>query len=109
MKTNAEKLAEKVARAMKEQQIPAILVTADREKKRTGVVMDVRKESQDMNISFLLDAVLNGEPTGALANVVITAACILCAQIPEIEHRFYNLIGEYKKAQKPVTTNKAEA
>lgn len=109
MKTNAEKLAEKVARAMQEQQIPAILITADREKKRTGVVMDVRKESQDMNISFLLDASLNGEPTGALANVVMTTACILCAQIPELEHRFYNLISEYKKAQKPVTTNKAEA
>jgi hypothetical protein len=109
MKTNAEKLAEKVARAMQEQQIPAILVTADREKKRTGVVMDVRKENQDMNISFLLDAALNGEPTGALLNVVMETACILCANLPELEHKFYNLIDKYKKAQKPVTPNKAEA
>ena len=109
MKTNAEKLAEKVARAMQEQQIPAILVTADREKKHTGVVMDVRKESQDMNISFLLDAALNGEPTGALLNVVLLTATILCANLPELEHRFYNLIDKYKKAQKPVTPNKAEA
>ena len=109
MKTNAEKLAEKVARAMQEQQIPAILVIADREKKHTGVVMDVRKENQDMNISFLLDAALNGEPTGALLNVVLLTATILCANLPELEHRFYNLIDKYKKAQKPVTPNMAEA
>lgn len=109
MKTNAEKLAEKVARTMQEQQIPAILVTADREKKRTVVVMDVRKESQDMNISFLLDAALNGEPTGALLNVVMETACILCANVPEMEHRFYDLMAKYKQAQKQVTTNKAEA
>ena len=109
MKTNAEKLAEKVARAMQEQQIPAILVIADREKKHTGVVMDVRKKTQDINISFLLDAVLNGEPTGALLNVVLSTAAILCANLPELEHKFYSLIDKCKKAQKPVITNKAEA
>lgn len=108
-KTETEKLCEYVAEKMYKHNIPTMLIAGDRIKRRSGAVMDSRKEMRDMNISILMDTMLNGEKTGELANVIMTTACILCATVPEWEQWFKELMLKYKQKQKAVTDNVANA
>lgn len=107
--SNTERLSLDISKRLGKHNIPAIFLAGDRDKKHSCVVMDSRKEMREINISVVMDAIMNGEETGELANVLMTASCILCANIPAWGKRFMELLESYKKEQKPVTTNKAEA
>ena len=107
--SNTEKLCLDIAKRIGKHNIPAIFIAGDNDKKHSCVVMDVRKEMRDINISVLMDAMLNGEQTGELANIVLSSACILCANIPEWEARFNELLDKFKTGSRPVTANEAQA
>lgn len=107
--SNTEKLCLDIAKRIGKHNIPAIFIAGDNDKKHSCVVMDSRKEMRDINISVMLDAIMNGEQTGELANIVLSSACILCANIPEWEARFNELLTKFKQEQKPVVPNTADA
>lgn len=107
--SNTEKLCLDIAKRIGKHNIPAIFIAGDTDNKHSCVVMDSRKEMRDINISVLMDAMLNGEQTGELANVVLSSACILCANIPEWEERFKELLKKFKQGSRPITANEAQA
>lgn len=112
---NTEKLTADIVKRIRKHNIPAIFICADIEKKRTGVVMDNRNEVKDLNISLLLDAMINGEQTGALLNVVLHAACGIIANSTQLEELFMQNLAELKRrnvaadAGIDITQNTAQA
>ena len=107
--TNVMRLMTETAKKMRKHNIPLIMVVGDRERSKTGVLMDDRQETRDMNISILLDAMVNTYP--ALLNVIMGAATIMMADVPGIENQVMENLVKMKATQKEakVINNKAEA
>jgi len=100
MKTNAEKLVEYVSKKMREENIPCILIAGDREKARTGCVMDNRNEMLDLNIAMLTEAMTSDTDNAPqLMNAILSAACMIISQHESLEKRAKELIAEMKAAQ----------
>ena len=106
--TQTDLLLRYVKEKAKNHNIPVILIAGDREKGQSCYVMDIRQEAKDINISLLLDAMANQSP---VCNVVLGAAAIMAAEIPEIEARFAELVARMRASAKEAKTiaNTAEA
>lgn len=106
--TQTDLLLRYVKEKAKNHNIPVILIAGDREKGQSLSVMDIRQEAKDINISLLLDAMAN---QAQVCNVVLGAAAIMAAEIPEIEARFAELVARMRASSKEAKTitNTAEA
>ena len=110
-KSPATKLLRHIYDKVGKQNIPCLAIVGDRISKRTGVVMDNRKEMREINVTLLLDAMLNQpkEIANELVNVVLGASAILCAEVDGIYEMFDKRVKEVKASQEQVTLNIAEA
>jgi hypothetical protein len=109
-KTKAEKMLTEISGLIRKYNVPAIAVVGDHEGKRTGVVMDVRKDMSDLNIAILLDAMVNSQRE--LLNLVMRASAHLLAMSPSFMQPFLQHIEDVRKAQEEATKivhNTAEA
>ena len=110
--SNTEKLSLDIAKRVGKHNIPAIFLAGDRDNNHSCVVMDSRKEMRDINISILLDAMMNGDPSGELINIVCTAAAILLAHSKPMEKGFMDFLEKQKIAEQKdiqITPNVADA
>ena len=109
--SNTEKLSLDIAKRVGKHNIPAIFLAGDRDNNHSCVVMDSRKEMREINISILLDAMMNGDPSGELINIVCTAAAILLAHSKPMEKGFLEYLEKQKAEQKDIhiTPNVADA
>lgn len=101
--SKTEQLCLDIAKRVGKHNIPALFVAGDTENKHSCVVMDARKEMRDINISVMIDAMLNGEPTGEFLNVVLASCAIMCASQESLESRFYELVRKMKATQTEAT------
>ena len=110
--SNTEKLSLYIAKRVGKHNIPAIFVAGDKDNNHSCVVMDRRKEMRELNISVLLDAMMNGDPSGELINVVCTAAAILLAHSKQMEKGFMDFLEKQKIVEQKdiqITQNLADA
>lgn len=113
--SNTEKLCLDVAKRVGKHNIPALFIAVDKDKDHSCVVMDSRKEMREVNIMLLLDAMLNGEESKELINVVLGASAMLIAELQPLEERFMEIFTKMKaefearKNETQVTDNIAEA
>lgn len=110
-KSPAEKLLEQIAKKSYKYNIPVIAILGDRKTKRTGVVIDNRKEMREINQTILLDAMLSQPKESAreLVNAVLGASAILCSEVDEMWTMFKDRVAQLREDQKQVTPNVAEA
>lgn len=109
-KTKAQRLVEDVISRATKENIPLLMVIGDREKGDAGIVMDGSDKSRDLNISLLLDAMLNNdEGSKPLINVVLGVSAILLATMPQMEELFVKKLKDMKASQKEAVTIKQTA
>jgi hypothetical protein len=112
MKTKAQKLMENVKNSMTKDNIPAMLIFADSERMKVGVLMDDRKEAYNLNKAILLDAMTNVNTN--LFNLVFDAVATIIALSPTDELRekfekYVKMVKESDKENKNIIKNTAEA
>lgn len=110
-KSPAEKLLEHITKKSIKYNIPVICILGDRKTKRTGLVIDNRQEMREINLTILLNAMLNQpkEVSKELVNAVLDASAILCSQVDWIWEMYKDRVAQLREDQKQVTPNVAEA